>query len=330
MILNNSKSAKEYISETYAIEIASIQAKAELLATPASIMEKEKAENVFRLADAVVERNILSPEVTDEYFEISRKIDEKKKEIEKLYGIVIDNNSLTAIKNAFESLSAQFAKELKEADDKFNEKINKLTTDNQAEIDEKKAEASAKAEEINKQATETKNAYRQESEREKEEYTYNLKRARKQAVEERAKIIAERENTLQAKKKDAEDAKQKCLDRLAEIDAMKIMVEGIPSLIEKAEEESASAKEKELNKDYGYHKMLDDKDNQNKVNELKTELSRLEQKYKALCDEKDEISRKLDQCNAESRQLTSDTVKSIGGINILNSDNHPYGNSGKK
>lgn len=79
MILNNSKSAKEYISETYAIEIASIQAKAELLATPASIMEKEKAENVFRLADAVVERNILSPEVTDEYFEISRKIDEKKR-----------------------------------------------------------------------------------------------------------------------------------------------------------------------------------------------------------------------------------------------------------
>ncbi|MDE6730252.1 MAG: hypothetical protein K2J71_05700, partial [Oscillospiraceae bacterium] len=88
--------------------------------------------------------------------------------------------------------------------------------------------------------------------------------------------------------------------------------------------------EKELNKDYGYHKMLDEKDNQNKIQELQAELDRFEQKYNALLAEKNELSEKLDQCNAESRRLTSDTVKSIGGINILNADNHPYNTTGKK
>lgn len=330
MILNNSKSAKEYISEMYTSEIASIQAKAELFVTPASVIEKEKTENTFRLADAVVERGILAPEVTGEYFEISEKIAEKKKEIEKLYGIIVNNDSLAAIKSAFALLSGTFAQELKDADDAFREKIKQTTADNQTAIDEKKTANSEEVAALKKQADEMLSSYKQESGREKEEYTYNLKRARKQAKEERARVISDREAALQEKENEAKDAKQACLDRLAEIEEMKAKVESIPALIEQAKTESATAKEKELSKDYGYHKMLDEKDNHNKVNELKAELERLEHKYNALCAEKDSLSEKLDQCNAESRQLTSDTVKSIGGINILNSDNHPYNSAGKK
>ena len=47
MILDNSKSAKEYISEAYVQELASIQAKAKLLETPASIIEKGKNRENF-------------------------------------------------------------------------------------------------------------------------------------------------------------------------------------------------------------------------------------------------------------------------------------------
>lgn len=330
MILNNSKSAKEYISETYTSEIASIQTKAELFTTPASISEKEKTDNTFRLADAVVKRGILAPEVTGEYFEISDKIDEKKKEIEKLYGITVNNDSLAAVKSAFALLARTFAQELKDADDEFRDKIKQITADNQTTVDEKRAANSEEVDALKKRADEMISSYRQESSREKDEYTYNLKRSRKRAKEERARVIADREAALQEKEHEAQEAKQVCIDKLAEIEKMKAKVESIPTLIEQAENESAAAKEKELSKDYGYHKMLDEKDNQNKVNELRTELERLEQKYNALCSEKDSLSEKLDQCNAESRQLTSDTVKSIGGINILNSDNHPYSSAGKK
>lgn len=330
MILNNSKSAKEYISETYAGEITSIQAKAELFVTPASIIEKEKTENTFRLADAVVKRGILAPEVTGEYFEISEKIAEKKKEIEKLYGISVNDNSLEAVKKSFNILVKQFSQELKDADNEFKEKMEKFKTDAQTAVDEKRAVNDDEISALKQQADETVKNYKQESSREKEEYTYNLKRSRKQAKEERAKVIAERESALQEKEKEAQDSKQACIDKLAEIEEMNAKVESIPELIEKAKAESASAKEKELNKDYGYHKMLDEKDNQNKVNELRAELDRLVQKYNALCTEKDTLSEKLDNCNAESRQLTSDTVKSIGGINILNADSHQYNGTGKK
>ena len=44
MFLDNTRSAKDYISESYAQELKAIQAKAKLLETPASITEREKIE----------------------------------------------------------------------------------------------------------------------------------------------------------------------------------------------------------------------------------------------------------------------------------------------
>ena len=98
--------------------------------------------------------------------------------------------------------------------------------------------------------------------------------------------------------------------------------------MESAKAEGATAKEKELKKDYGYHKWMADKENDTRINELKDEFDALQKKYQELCKEKESLSAKLDKVNAESRQLTSDTVKSIGGINILNTDT--YNGQGKK
>lgn len=330
MILDKNKDTIAYLSETYQIQIENMKAKAKMLETPESIFQKEQTARTLELAKKVVDRGILNAETTDQYFEIIKKIEEKKQDIKRFYDIDADENSLQAIKNAYAVLSDKFREELTEEDSDFLKQLEEDKKTTQDKLNQSEEDTNQKVSEIQQKKKELEKDYQQSATREKEQYTYDLKRARKQAKEEREKILAEREFALKEKETEAQDGKQKCLDKINEISAMEAKVESIPKLIEQAKQESATAKEKELNKDYGYHKMLEEKDNQNKINELQAELNRLEQKYNALLNEKDELSNKLDKCNAESRQLTSDTVKSIGGINILNTDNHAYNTTGKK
>lgn len=330
MILDNAKSAKEYISESYAHELAAIQAKAKLLETPANITEREAVEKTLALAEAVLNRDILSEEVTGEYSELLSLISAKKKELQKLYGIEADESGLQAVKNAAQSVSEQFAQELSQKDNEFQEALKQTQDETQAELDAKAAETDTQVQELKQKTDDIQKTYQQEAKREKDAYDYNLKRARKQEKEERAKAVAEREKALQLKEQEAQEAKKVCMDKLDEIEQLKAKVDNIPAELSAAEAEGAAAKEKELNKDYGYHKWMSDKENQTKISELQDELDALQKKYQALCEEKEALSAKLDKCNAESRQLTSDTVRSIGGINILNADNHPYNGQGKK
>lgn len=330
MMLDKTKDAITYLAEAYQSEMEIIRTKARMLETPESIIQEEQTEKTLALAEKVVGRGILNAETTDQYFEIMKKMDAKKQDIRRFYGVDVDKNSLQAIQNAYSALSATFCHELDEEDTAFKEKMQKNQEDTQERMSQNENAADEKVSEIQQKKKEIEKEYQQSAARENEQYTYDLKRARKQEKEEREKILAEREAALKEKENEAQDRKQKCLTRLEEIAAMEAKVESIPALIEQAKQESASAKEKELNKDYGYHKMLEEKDNQNRINELQTELDRLEQKYADLLREKELLSDKLDNCNAESRQLTSDTVKSIGGINILNADNHPYNTTGKK
>ena len=330
MILDKNKDATTYLAEVYLTQMETIQAKAKMLETPESIIQEEQTARTLALAEKVVARGILNAETTDQYFEVMRKIEEKKQDVKKFYGIDVDADSLAAIRNAHQVLSQEFFDELADEDNAFQEKLEKDKQDTQDKLVQSEQEIDEKISEIQQKKKELEQEYRQSATRENEQYTYDLKRARKQEKEEREKVLAEREAALKEKETDANKARQECFEKLDEIAAMESQVERIPALLEQAKQEAAAAKEKELNKDYGYHKMLEEKDNQNKIQELRAELDRLEQKYNALLAEKEVLSEKLDKCNAESRQLTSDTVKSIGGINILNADNHPYNNTGKK
>lgn len=330
MILDNTRSAKDYISESYAQELEAIQAKAKLLETPASILEHEKNEKIFEGAEAILKREILSEEFTSEYAELLSTVNAKKQELKKLYGIEADADGLQAVKNAAKAVLEQFTQELEQKEKAFQDTLNQTKQEAQETLDAKIKENEEQVNEISQKTVNTTKAYQQEAKREREEFDYALKRARKQEKEERAKVIAERENALQLREQQAADAKQECLDKLDEIEELKQKVDNIPAELEAAKAEGAAAKEKELNKDYGYHKWMADKENQTRISELQDEFNALQKKYQALCEEKEALSAKLDKCNAESRQLTSDTVRSIGGINILNADTHPYNGQGKK
>lgn len=321
MNLDNNKSAKDYIFEAYSQELKAIQEKSKLLETPTSILEKEKLENTLKLAEEVLAMNILNEDITGNYIKLNEKIQSKKDNILKLYGIEIDDNSLQAIKNSYNVVANNLAEYLQNNKEEF-EKSQKEQLDKVMEqISKNNDITSDKINAIYVEINDKINSNKIETQREQAEYDYNLKRSRKQAKEDREKIIFNRKKELQLKEDAVKEQKQLCLDKLKEIDDLQAKVDSIPTLIENAKLEGATQKEKELGKDYGYKSAMAKKDNDNQIANLQDEYNRLESKYQQLVNEKVALSNKLDKCYAESRQLATDTVKSTGGINILNADN---------
>lgn len=320
MNLDNNKSAKEYILEAYLQELQAIQEKSKLLETPTDIVEKEKLENTLQLAEEVLSMNILNSDITNEYTQLNEKIKCKKDNIFKLYGIEVTNASLQAIKNAYTTVANGLAEYIQNEKEEF-EKTQKEELDEVMDTISQNADTtSEKVKAIYDEISEKTNSNKIEAQREQAEYDYTLKRSRKQNKEEREKIVLDRKNELQLKEDDIQKQKQQCLDKLQEIEDLQTKVDSIPTLIETAKLEGATAKEKELGKDYGYKSAMAKKDTDNQINNLQDEYKRLEDKYQQLLTEKNTLSNKLDKCYAESRQLATDTVKSTGGINILNTD----------
>jgi hypothetical protein len=331
MNLDNNKRATDYISEAYEPALKVIQDKAKQMENPSDIIAKEKVENTIKLADEVINMNILNSETTSEYTNLNEMIQAKKDEIAKIYGIEIFPDSLQAIKNAYVATANDFTEYLQNRTDEFDQQQQQQLEDVKAkiqeDIDANDIKVNAIYEEIsNKVATN-----KQETQREQDAYAYNLKRSRKQAQEERAKLLEDREKAMKLEEQEVQDKKQACLDKLQEIAELQAKVDDIPNLIEQATLEGATAKEKELGKDYGYKSAIAKKDFDNEIASLQNDYDRLKKKYDQAYDEKQALSNKLDKCYAESRQLATDTVKSTGGINILNSENRQYNpNNGKK
>lgn len=321
MNLDNNKSAKDYIFEAYSQELKAIQEKSKLLETPTSILEKEKLENTLKLAEEVLAMNILNEEITGNYIKLNEKIQSKKDSILKLYGIEIDDNSLQAIKNSYNVVANNLAEYLQNNKEEFEKSQKEQLDAVMEQISKNNDITSDKINAIYVEINDKITSNKIETQREQAEYDYNLKRSRKQAKEDREKIIFNRKKELQLKEDTIKEQKQICLDKLKEIDDLQAKVDSIPTLIENAKLEGATQKEKELGKDYGYKSAMAKKDNDNQIANLQDEYNRLESKYQQLVNEKIALSNKLDKCYAESRQLATDTVKSTGGINILNADN---------
>ena len=110
------------------------------------------------------------------------------------------------------------------------------------------------------------------------------------------------------------------IDSKAELVAeLTAKIDEIPTLIEKAKEEGATAKEKELGKEYGYETSKSKKQAEVDAQSLQKQIARLTADYEAVLAEKQAIQEKLDKAYEESNKLYMQTVQSTGGVKILNS-----------
>ncbi len=324
-MVSTEKSTREYLVEEYQLSLVEAEDTAKVMETPVDIAKREKEEELFADAEELLKLNILNDEYSKDYIELGNKISVKTTEIEKLYDIEINEYSLRAIRAASERIKRIYDEELLKDEREFSSKMDAIAVETELKTAEMAEEYKKSLLNLETQIKELQESSAREFEREQKEYDYNLKRERKSAMEKRASEVREREQQLKCMELDAKEQKTASLKRLSEINAMRAAVDGIPEQLEKAGADGALEREKELNKEHQFKTELEKKTQEHKINELQEEYDRLLHKYEALKAETTEISKRLEQCNLESRKLTGETVRYIGGINILNSDAHTHG-----
>lgn len=153
---------------------------------------------------------------------------------------------------------------------------------------------------------------------EEEKYTYEITRKYLEEDDKWSDETALREEAIQAVKKET-TALQAEIDAKAEhVAELTAKIEEIPTLLEKAGQEAAEAKEKEVNKEHGYKKHMAQKDADASIQSLERQIAHVKADYESALAEKNAIQDKLDKAYEESNKLYMQTVQSTGGIKILN------------
>ncbi|MDE6426972.1 MAG: hypothetical protein K2K89_12695 [Ruminococcus sp.] len=206
----------------------------------------------------------------------------------------------------------------KSTDELQKEKIEKMKSD--AEENNKSAieNAEKELEELKKSIEDNRKKLENERGVEEESYSYKIGEEKKKADDAWNDEVAHREEKIS-------DIETKISEISAEIDSkaeLKAELEAklaeLPELIRKAEEEGATAKEKELGREYGYKSSKAKKESENNIQALQEEIEMLRKDFDDALTEKQAIQAKLDKAYESNNALYMQTVQSTGGVKILN------------
>lgn len=305
----NEKSTKTVILAAYNEALERVKVLEAMTISPKKEAEKMKISNDEKKAESIVERGILNAELTEEYNSLISTIELKKKELKELYDIDATAESLASLVNAKKLLSEKLDEEHKEKVEELNERINELKT----EINNLESEL------INAKNDYVKslNTFKM---RTKEEYDYETKRERQKDNDAWEDEKAAREKELKYREIEVEERLSEIIERENTMDELEEKIAQFPEELEeaiktakaegKAEAEKSHVFEtRALKKDAEYERQL----NESKISSLTEALEKAEEKNSIL-------EAKLENAYEQIRTIATETVKSSGGVKILNSD----------
>lgn len=316
----NSKSTKTEILEAYMSMKEKLDTLESMKDDPMKTLAKGEAARVANSAKSIIEKDILNPEIVQSYMDLQKEIENKKETLKQLFAIEAEANSMVAIinankekevelKNRYNEKSAELEAEFSSKKEKLNEEIILL--------EERRKEALKNIETDNQTYMEKVMIDR---EREEEEYIYNLKRNRKKendAWEDqkvaREKILTDREVAVLARET-AMDEKEEYVASLER------KVSEISTLVDLAREEGMKKGKADAEKSHAFETRTINTKNEYEQNALKDKVARLEADLEKEREAKEIIQDKLDSAYAQMRELASETVKSTGGVKILDRD----------
>lgn len=206
----------------------------------------------------------------------------------------------------------------KSADESQKEKIEKMKAD--AEENNKSAieNAEKELEELKISIEDNKKKLENERAVEEEAYSYKIGEEKKKVDDTWNDEVARREEKISSIEATISEISAE-IDSKAELKAeLEAKLAELPELIKKAEEEGATAKEKELGREYGYKSSKAKKEAENNIQALQEEIEMLRKDFDDALAEKQAIQIKLDKAYESNNALYMQTVQSTGGVKILN------------
>lgn len=321
MVEVNAKSTKAEIMEAYMAQKKQLD---KLMASKDDPVAQEKAKKQKATLDSAAEiagAGILNDAIVKQYNDICEAVEIKRAELHNLYDIEAELNTLVALVNAHKDKTHELDEQYKKA----KAEAEKDLQDKKAAIDEEIALLNrTKAETlttIRKESTELKAQIKQEREREEEEYTYNRDRNRKIAEDKWADEATEKRKELEVWSSSIEERELAVIDQEEHINELEQKVSEIPALIESATINGFEKGKADAGKSWGFEKRAIEQKNEYEQKALNDKVDRLEDDLAEAKDTIATLQEKLDSAYAQMRELATDTVKSNGGVKILDREN---------
>lgn len=261
--------------------------------------------------------NYLKPEIRDEIEALNTAKELRKKEYAELLAIEEELVKFVAMinENKRKNISQEESHTLQKAEleERLAESAESVTVKGQEMLDEANSLYDEAVEKIAKDKEEL------ELQRsvEEEQYRYKLTKSRKEEDDLWSDELAVREEIIDEIKAEIAELQAEIESKESLVAELQAKIDEIPQLIEKAKQEGADAKEKELGKEHGYKTNMAKKDAEVASQSLQKQIDRLKADYDAVLLEKNAIQEKLDKAYEESNKLYMQTVQSTGGVKIL-------------
>ena len=319
------KSTKAEIMEAYKAAKAKLDAQAQLIDDPVKAAMAEKKTATLASADDIATQDILNPNIVAKYNDLKEAIDIKKAELKDLYDLDSEANSFVAMVNAHKEkeieLKEKYDAKNKELDDSHNAKTAELN-DDIYKLQQKKNEI---LDSIETEAADLKASIEKQRKRDKEEYDYNIKRERKAADDEWDDKVAKREKELNERIAAVRADEAEIAEKTAYIEDLEKKVKDIPQMLQEATEEGIKKGKADADRSNAFEVRYLKQENEYKVKDLTNQISKLLEDISSLTSEKTELRKKLDDAYAQMRELAADTVRSTGGVKILNGQTQQAG-----
>lgn len=309
------KSTKQEIMDAYEEALKALnEQKVEGDNPVAEAAEREKKE-FLKKAEEAVSSEIFSDEVIEKYNSVMMSIEIKKAELQDLYGIITEANTMAAMINAKKELSNQIEEERAAKKAAFESEISKMKEEIAGldeEFDRRKALVEERVKEYHEEVV-------KKRAREEEEYTYNTKKQRTREKELWEAEKAAFDEEMKKRRAEITAGMEELASKREEIEMLQKQVEQISSLVAEAEARGADEKEKSLGKQYGYEKAVMKKEYEHKVAMAEAANENLIADNKKLQQEVADTKQKLDEAYSKINALAAETVKASSGIRIVES-----------
>lgn len=314
-------STKQQIMDAYLEAKKQLDAIEAMKEDPINQATKQKKIADAATAKTLIEKHILSAEIETQYDALCTTMESMKKEIEDLYGIKAEANSFTAMVNAHKVAKKECTDEYETLKKQLEEEYNTIRKNKEAEIVELNKKKQEVLQTTRTEDLELKNSLAVLRKREEEEYNYKLKRSRQMdddawndKVAKREKDMREREEAIQ----ELTDEINKKADHVVELENK------VETLTKQLEEKYLAGKKDgktEADKSNAFEVRSLNMKNEFEQKSLQTKLEAETDRANKAEKKVTELQEKLDQAYAQMRELAADTVRSSGGVKILDREN---------
>lgn len=319
------KSTKQEIMDAYLAAKKTLDKQASMKDDPVATAKAEQEAQIIASAEVTVNEDILNPVIIEKYKKLNAAIELKTKELNNLYGIESEANSLVAIINAHKDKVSEIETNYKQKTELLQKEYNQKKAELDEDIANLKLEKQNILDSINTEANEARAEVAKKRAREEEEYTYN--RDRQRQIEENEWNDKKEEEEKELAKRVAEVTKREeaLTDQSDYIIELEGKVNSIPTLVEEAKAEGIKQGKADADKSNAFEVRALKKENEYNTNLLNDKIERLTSDLENVKSEKADLQARLDDAYTRMNELAMKTTESTGGVKILNSTSNQAG-----